>query len=272
MLVDAIAAERFRLLRDRAALFWGFAFVPLAALAFSLAGDIFVRLAFHRTIPGATTDLANRALGAVAGAAGPVQALFLLIGAAAIVAGDYRWETWRLLAPRNSRLNLLAAKLLVFTEASAWSLLLTAVCALAGGLFSSVFNAAPLVAPASETAFLGQFAGVFLITWLEMLLIGSLACLVGVVTRSTMGAVIAGLVVVVVQSTVAAAIAGPPVWKSLAVPAYAAGILKTFLAAPAGMRPDGEPALLGLVLLIAWLALLTIAALLLFKRQDLTKE
>ena len=271
MLADAIAAERFRLIRDRTAVFWGFLFAPFAALLFSMAGDLFVRLTFRRTIPGATTDLANRALGAVAGASGPVTALFLLIGAAAIFAGDYRWETWRLVTPRNSRLNLLAAKLIVFAEAAAWSLLLTAVAAVLGGLFSSVFNAAPLVRSGAGAAFLGQFAGVFLVTWLEVLMIGALAALVGVVTRSTLGAVIAGLVVVVVQSTAAAAVQAAS-WKTLAIPAYAARTLKTFVAAPEGFRPDAGPAGLGLVMLLAWLAVLVVGGLVLFKRQDLTKE
>ena len=271
MLADAIAAERFRLLRDRTALFWGFVFVPFAALLFSLAGDLFVHFAFHRTIPGQTTDLANRAMGAVAGAAGPLTALFLLIGAAAIFAGDYRWETWRLITPRNSRLNLFGAKLIVFAEAAAWSLLLTAVMSVLGGLVSSVVNQAPIVGPAAGSAFLGQFAGVFLITWLEVLMIGALAALIGVLTRSTMGAVIVGLVVVFVQTTLAATLQAAT-WKSLAVPAYAARTLKTFLAAPQGYRPEAGPAGLGMVLLLAWLVVLVGGGLALFKRQDLTKE
>ena len=271
MLADAIAAERFRLVRDRAALFWGFAFAPLATLLFSLAGDIFVRLALKRTIPGVTVDVANKAMGAVAGASGPVTALFLLIGAAAIFAGDYRWETWRLITPRNSRLNLMAAKLVVFAEAAAWSLALTAVTAVVAGLASSVINAATLVAPGSGGAFLGQFAGVFLITWLEVVMIGALAAVIGVLTRSTMGAVIAGLVLVAVQSTLAAA-AQEASWKTLAIPAYAARTLKTFVAAPEGFRPDAGPAGLGLVLLLVWLTVLVAGGLALFRRQDLTKE
>ena len=132
MLADAIAAERFRLWRNRISLFWGFAFAPLVAMLFSMAIDMFTRVILHRTIPGETTDLANRAMGAVAGASGPITALFLLIGAAAIFAGDYRWETWRLVTPRNSRVSLLAASLIVFGEAAAWSLLATAIGAVLG--------------------------------------------------------------------------------------------------------------------------------------------
>jgi ABC-2 type transport system permease protein len=271
MLADAIAAERFRLSRDRVSLFWGFAFAPLASMLFSMAGDLFVRLVFHKVIPGQTTDVANRAMGAVAGVSGPITALFLLIGAAAIFAGDYRWETWRLLTPRNSRLNLLAAKLIVFAEAAAWSLLLTAVTAIVAGLFSSVVNLAPVVGPGAGSAFPGQFAGVFLVTWLEILMIGALAATIGVATRSTMGAVIAGLVVVAVQSGLGATQA-ETTWKSLAIPAYAGRILKTFVAAPAEARPELGAAGLGLALLVVWVVVLAAAAAVVFKRQDLTRE
>ena len=271
MLADAIAAERFRLSRDRVALFWGFAFAPLASMLFSIAGDIFVRAIFHKVIPGQTTDLLNRAMGAVAGASGPVSALFLLIGAAAIFAGDYRWETWRLVTPRNSRLNLLAAKLIVFAEAATWSLLLTAVTSGLAGLFSSVFNQAALVAPADGSAMLGHFACVFLITWLEVLMIGALAALIGVLTRSTMGAVIAGIVVVFAQSALSATVQATS-WKTLAIPAYAGRILKGFVSAPPGFRPESHDAGLGLALLLVWLAVLATGAVVVFRRQDLTRE
>ena len=61
-------------------------------------------------------------------------------------------------------------------------------------------------------------------------------------------------------------------WKTLAIPAYAARTLKTFVAAPEGFRPDAGPAGLGLVLLLVWLAVLIAGGLALFRRQDLTKE
>ena len=272
MLADAIAAERFRLSRDRTALFWGFGFMPLVAMLFSMAGDVFVRIVLRRGMPGETTvDLANRAMGAVAGASGPVTALFLLIGAAAIFAGDYRWETWRLITPRNSRTNLLAAKLIVFAEVAAWSLLLTAFTAVLAGLFGSVIDHGRLVAPPDGSAFPGHFAGVFVITWLEVLLIGVLAGLVGILTRSTMGAVIAGLVVVFIQSTLASTMQATT-WKSLAIPAYGGRILKAFVAAPDEVRPEAGPAGLALVLLLVWLIVLACGAVALFRRQDLTKE
>src|SRR4029453_7346398 len=43
--------------------------------------------------------------------ANPLVLLFVLIGAATLYAGDYRWETWRLISARNTRTNLLLGKL-----------------------------------------------------------------------------------------------------------------------------------------------------------------
>ena len=61
-------------------------------------------------------------------------------------------------------------------------------------------------------------------------------------------------------------------WKSLAIPAYAGRILKGFIAAPDEVRPEAGPAGLALVLLLAWLIVLAGGAVVLFRRQDLTKE
>lgn len=270
MLADAIAAERYRLIRDRASVFWGFLFVPIAALAFGLLTDLFVRATFRQALPGATTDLAARVLKALDGGASPFVALFLLIGAAAIVAGDYRWETWRLITPRNSRLNLLAAKLIVFAEAAAWSLGLMALSALIGGVFSAVIHGAPIVGPSSGAVF-GKLAGVFAITWLQLMVIGALAALVGVISRSTMGATITAIVVVVIQSIVATQMR-EPTWRALSLPAYAGDVLKGFIVAPPSARPDSGPAGLALILLLLWLAVLTTGAIVAFQRQDLTRE
>jgi ABC-2 type transport system permease protein len=79
-----------------------------------------------KPMPGMTVGLLDQVIKAVAGGR-DLRGLFLMIGAAAILAGDYRWETWRLLTPRNTRQNLLLAKLVVVGEAIFWSLALTAL-------------------------------------------------------------------------------------------------------------------------------------------------
>jgi ABC-2 type transport system permease protein len=274
MLADAISAERFRLMRDRSALFWGFLFVPLASLGMSLAGDLFMHAVFKRALPNAAIDIGGKAMSAVAGAGSPWVVLFLLIGAAAILGGDYRWETWRLITPRNRRSNILLAKLLVFGEATAWSLLLMAAASALGGLVGAMIHRSALASPAAGSAYLSQFAGVFVIVWLQLMVLGALVACVAVAARSTMGAVVAGLVATVVQS-IAAGLQGfnpAPTLKSLAIPTYAADQLKAYVTAPAGFRPDAQPAGVGLALILAWLVVLTGAAVLLFQRQDLTRE
>jgi ABC-2 type transport system permease protein len=272
MLADAYAAERFRLLRDRAALFWGFVFAPLAGLAMSVGGDLFMHRVFHRALPGAQLDLGGKLLSAVSGATSPFVALFLLIGAAAILAGDYRWETWRLITPRNGRGRILLAKLLVFGEATAWSLGLMAACALLAGLIGGAINGMTVVAPGG--AFIGRLAGALVIVWLQLMIFGALVACVAVAARSTLGAVVAGVLVLIGQS-IAASMHGmdpAPSLKALLLPAYAADQMRAFVLAPAGLRPDGQTAALGLLISLAWLAGLTAVAATLFRRQDLTRE
>src|SRR4051812_2953959 len=140
MLADAIAAERFRLLRDRSALFWGFCFAPIVGFMLSVGGDLFLRNVIKKPMPGATIGLIDQMLKALSNGASTFGALFLMIGAAAILAGDYRWETWRLLTPRNTRRNLLLAKLIVVGEAVFWSLILTAVLSALAAVIGSAIN------------------------------------------------------------------------------------------------------------------------------------
>lgn len=271
MLADAIAAERFRLLRDRTTLFWGFGFMPLVGFFLAIGGDLFVHNIIRRPMPGATIDLAAQVIKALGNGASTMAALFLMIGAASILAGDYRWETWRLRTPRNSRLNLLAAKLVVIGEAILWNLVLTVVLTLAAAVIGAGINGKAIVA---STLGVPEIAGVFVVTWLEAMSLAALAACVAVVARSPMAAVVVCLVVRFVQSILAAALGmtPEPTWKALALPAYDADLLRAFVAAPPHAAIDGGPAGWALLVLLAWIAALTTAAVLLFQRQDLTRE
>lgn len=272
MLADAIAAERFRLLRDRSALFWGFGFAPLVGFFLAIGGDLFIRNIIKRPMPGATIDLAAQAIKALGNGASTMAALFLMIGAASILAGDYRWETWRLRTPRNSRFNLLAAKLIVIGEAIMWSLVLTVLLTLAAAVIGAGINGKAIVA---STLGLSEIAGVYVVTWLEAMSLAALAACVAVVARSPMAAVVVCLVVRFVQSILAAtlgAMAPEPTWKVLAIPAYDADLLRAFVTAPSHAGPDSGPAGWALVVLLGWIAALTATAIVLFQQQDLTRE
>ena len=275
MLADAIVAERFRLLRDRSTLFWGFCFAPLVGFLLNVGGDLFLRFVIKKPLPGLAIGLVDQVIKTLSDGASTFGAMFLMIGAAAVLAGDYRWETWRLLAPRNTRQNLLLGKLVVVGEAMFWSLLLSgALSALAALLGSAINGKTVALSLLDRNPF--DIVGVLAITWLEAMTLAALAACVGVLSRSTMGVVIACLGVRFVQTILSGALRmmeqGPPSWKLLSMPVFDADLLRAALLAPDQLGAAGGSAGGALVALFAWTAALTAAAVWLFRRQDLTKE
>lgn len=119
MLADAIRSETWRLLQNRTAVFWSVIFVPLISLVLAIGGYLFLQSKMSgaadslpselKLTPGAL-DLGPALVDAAGGLANPGVLAFLLIGAATVFAGDYRWETWRLITARNSRPNLIMGK------------------------------------------------------------------------------------------------------------------------------------------------------------------
>ncbi|PIB96782.1 ABC transporter permease subunit [Caulobacter sp. X] len=275
MLADAIAAERFRLLRDRSTLFWGFCFAPLIGFLLSVGGDLFLRFVIKKPMPGLAVGLIDQVIKTLSNGASTFGALFLMIGAAAVLAGDYRWETWRLLTPRNTRQNLLLAKLIVVGEAVFWSLLLSAVLSALAALVGSAINGKTVaLSLLDRNPF--DIVGVLAITWLEAMVLAALAACVGVLSRSTMGVVIACLGVRFVQTILSGALRameqGPPSWKLLSLPVFDADLLRAALLAPDQLGDAGGSAGVALAALVAWTAALAAVAVWLFRRQDLTKE
>jgi len=275
MLADAIAAERFRLLRDRSALFWGFCFAPIVGFLLSVGGDLFLRNVIKKPMPGVTVGLVDQVIKALSGGASTFGALFLMIGAAAVLASDYRWETWRLLTPRNTRQNLLLAKLVVVGEAVFWSLLLTAVLSAFAAVIGSLIGGRALAFSMFDRN-LFDVVGVLAITWLEAMTLAALAACVGVLSRSTMGVVIACLGVRFVQTVLASSLRlmeqGQPSWKLLVLPVFDADLLRATLLDPSQLGAASGSAGAALAVLAVWVAVLATAAVFLFRRQDLTKE
>ncbi|PIB92950.1 ABC transporter permease [Caulobacter sp. FWC2] len=275
MLADAIAAERFRLLRDRSALFWGFCFAPIVGFLLSIGGDLFLHYVVKKPMPGLGIGLLDQMIKALASGASTFGAVFLMIGAAAILAGDYRWETWRLLTPRNTRQNLLLAKLVVVGEAVFWSLALTAVLSAAAAVIGAGINGKALAVTMFDRN-LFDVLGVLAITWLEAMTLAALAACIGVLSRSSMGVVIACLGVRFVQTVLASSLRmmeqGQSSWKLLAIPVYDADLLRATLLEPTMVGQTTSSAGAALAMLAVWAAVLTTGAVLLFRRQDLTKE
>lgn len=119
MLADAIRSETWRLLHNRTAMFWSIVFVPVISLVLAIGGFLFLQSKMDgaiQTLPpelklnARAVDLGQSLVDAAGALAHPAVLAFLLIGAATVFAGDYRWETWRLITARNSRPNLIMGK------------------------------------------------------------------------------------------------------------------------------------------------------------------
>src|SRR5690606_23346909 len=90
------------------------------------------------------TDAAD-ALGA---AGNPIWHVFYIAAAATLFAGEYRWETWRFIAPRAPRPALMLGKAGAFAIFAAASLVAIAAAGLTAAVFGAFLNqSAPLTHP-----------------------------------------------------------------------------------------------------------------------------
>jgi ABC-2 type transport system permease protein len=290
MLVDAIRAEGFRLSKNRTALFWSLLFVPIVSLVIGaitnfvlkgsetkILGDEKMPAELKEALGRGTLDMGEALVTAAGNLANPLVLLFVLIGAATLYAGDYRWETWRLISARNSRVNLLLAKLAVVAVlalAAMGFMLLGSV--LENLIKAAVFERTLTLAMTGET--IGQFIGFFGLSWLRIIQFAMAGMLAAVVTRSLLAALFVPLVVGVAQFFTPQMLLSmgvtPDAWLSVLVnPGASIDAIQAVIAGGerAAALPDG-------LLLKAWVSvgLWTLAplagALAWFRRQDLSKE
>ena len=288
MLFDALAAESHRLLRNRLTVFWSVVFVPLM---FAVGGVIYhlvnktqgdaaaAAAGLPTTGAGSPLNLAEfLAFGANQGANGALMT-FMLIAAATVYAGDYRWETWRLISARNSRAALILGKVgtmkLMGLAATLAMLFAAFVYYLAQAL---IFERPMTFALGGAEA--GDAALLWLLSFVRLVQYGLIALLTAVVTRSLLAALFVPWALGFGQSILGA----PPVmmllrlhpdgWPAqLLMPGLAYDTLKT-LVAPGTARVMSTDAALwpALASLTLWCAVPLALALLLFRRQDLSKE
>ena len=289
MLADAFHAESYRFWRNRTAVLWSVLFVPVMAVVFGGLGAFAVKANAARLtvgteappqilalLAGGPIDLGPTLVSAAAGLASPGLLLFVLIGAATLFAGDYRWETWRLITPRNSRPNLLLGKLATAAVLAVVALLVMLVAALVENMIRAAVFERPLAFSMDAEA-AGRLVLLFLLSWgraVQFLMIGLLAA---TVTRSLLAALFIPLVVGVAQALSPQLLAAmgitPDAWLAVLVnPGAAIEAIQTSVnpqagsALPTGLLPKAW------LSAILWTALPLAAALAWFRRQDLSKE
>ena len=290
MLVDAIRAEGFRLSRNRTALFWSLAFVPILSVAIGaltsfvlkgsetrILGDEKMPEELKAALAGGTLDMADALVTAAGNLANPLVLLFVLIGAATLYAGDYRWETWRLITARNSRINLLLAKLAVVAVLALTAMGFMLVASLIENLIkAAVFERSLTFALTGEMA--GQFLGFAALSGLRILQFAMMGMLAAVVTRSLLAALFVPLVFGIAQFFSPQMLGPmgvmPDAWLSVLVnPGAATDAIQAAIAGGvrAAALPDGL-LLKAWVSLTLWTVVPLAGALAWFRRQDLSKE
>lgn len=272
MLLDALKAEQFRLWRDRGAVIWGFAFPGVGVFALGLIATLFVKFVAKARIPGAV-NLGTDIVGALSGAGSPITQIFFLIGAAAIFGTDYRWETWRLQTPRNSRLNLILAKFAVYGAATALALVGMGLGGVVAALARAVIETSPLE-PVNWAVFFPAFLRGFAAAWLELMVVGAIAALIAVMSRTNVAAIIVTLLLAFAQAIVMGQLRfdpqHPPLDALAIFPALSAQVLRGAPVGPGGVTAQGAE--IASLMLLVWMLVLGGLTVALFRRQELTRE
>lgn len=290
MLADAIRAENFRLWKNRTTLLWSTLFVPVMGLIFGAVG-IFVmkaseaKIAADTKMPPEVMELISKTpinlFEQITSNAGkldnPALLLFVLIGAATLYAGDYRWETWRLISARNSRTNLLLGKLVVTGLLS----LLAMTLLLISGIFETFIRAAVFERSVTFSVTGDQFGDLlagFALCWLRVIQFTMMGMLAAVATRSLLAALFVPLVLGVAQFFTIQFLppmgVEPDAWLSILLnPGAAMDAIKMAVLQPEGAPPLPDGLLLKSVISMAlWTVVPLAGALAWFNRQDLSKE
>lgn len=290
MLADAIRSEAYRLSKNRMTLIWSVLFVPVVAVIFATIGHVVLNakaseIAATEGLPpevatamaGGPLNLAAAMAETAGDLANPAMLMFTLLAAAALFAGDYRWETWRLISARNGRVALILGKVATFAGLALIATLVMFIAGMIEDLIkAAVFERALTFDPTTQTT--RELFAFWGLSWWRIVQFAMFALLAGVVTRSLLATLFIPLVLGIGQAVSPQMLIPmgftPTDWPViLANPGMGYDILKAWAAGQSSMMAmsDGEP-LKATVSLIGWTALPLLGALALFRRQDLSKE
>lgn len=286
MLVDALKAESYRFSLNRVLVFVS---VLLTPLLFALGGVLFhwvtkangekAAQAANLTVttPSEAVNLGDAISFAAAGCANGFVLICVLIAAATIYAGDYRWETWRLISARNDRTSLILAKVGVvkiiaivsslFFLIASFIFMLTQALVYERGLTFSI-----------EGGDLGGIGLTWLLSYVRIVQFTLVGLLAAVMTRSLLAALIAPWALGFLQSIfgqIAPPLLGmdPGGWTlQLLLPGLAYDTLKAAAQGPLEAPLTAAVVWKSLVGLGLWTLLPLAGALAWFNRQDLSKE
>jgi ABC-2 type transport system permease protein len=287
VLFDALKAETYRILRNRMTILFSVVLVPLLFAVGSIAYHIISEsrggeLAAKLGVNIASSQPLNIAeafmMAADKGANGAVL-VFMLIAAATVYAGDYRWETWRLISARNDRTSLILGKVGTMKVLALATMGLFLIASIVYLVAQATIYERPM-SFSLGAAEAGDAVVLAVLSFIRIIQFGLVALLTAVLTRSLLASLFVPWVLGFGQSILGQIpvmmLLGlkPSDWTSqLILPGLAYDTLKGMVVPGITSIPGVEnamlPALSGLALwTIAPLAL----AILWFRRQDLSKE
>lgn len=272
MILAALRAELFKLSRNHWSLFWAFGLMPAFTLAAGLLEQAYSHVYAGDLIPyAAPLEESLLGLGTMSTS---IAQLGVIVGAAVLFAGEYRWETWRAILARNERIPVMLAKMIAFALAAGISILLCGLARFIVGLVDAALTGSALLPEVALADVLLAHVLAFLATFLQIMATGACVMLLAVITRTMTAAIVAPLILLV---------AG----EIMSIRYYAGfdlfGVVFPNIAG-AGIRQLGQAimgdhdmllphlALPGAALLGIWFTLFLVAALLAFSRQDLSRE
>jgi hypothetical protein len=275
---DALAAERLKLARHRAAwwLVWVFPIGFTALIVLVTAWQMV------RGQPAPEVGPPETAAGWIGDSLAPWIAAsstfgrYLLAGFTAVAfGGEYGWNTWKLIAPHRGRTSLLGAKYLTVAWMIGLSLVLTAVLTTPGLLLHAALTNDPVPRGIAAEAVLAENGRAGSAAFLAVILTVAYAAAGSVLTRSTLAGAIIGIVAVTAEALALnfASMLQPLLLQAL--PSYHLGNLRSWITdgEALSLRHPAGPIALGwsvsLAAYLAWVAGLVGVTVSAFRRQDL---
>lgn len=285
MLVDALKSEAYRVSRNRTAIFCSVLLTPLLIIVGGLIYLLMTKakgdaLAAKANLPA---ELGNQpvnlaeAFGFAAGnGANGVLLVFMLLAAASVYAGDYRWETWRLISARNGRPWLILGKIGVMKALAMIAMLTTLVAAFIYFISQALVTGRPMSFDLTDFK-LVEFLLTWLLSYIRIVQYGLIALLAAVVSRSLLAALFVPWALGFAQTILGGPLMpilgwAPTDWASqLLLPGLAYDTLKAAVSPGPMPLPEGV-VMKAITSLILWCVVPVAASIAWFQRQDLSKE
>ncbi|HVQ07172.1 MAG TPA: ABC transporter permease [Allosphingosinicella sp.] len=282
-MIDAISAEALKFRRHRAT--WGLVWIwPIGVVLLWL-----LAIAIDLAKGGPSGDGPASAAGWIANSvdfwslpAQPIGRYLLGAFVAVVFAGEYGWNTWKLIVPHRARSTLIAAKYVVALALLACGFTLAAIMFNLFGWIEDLATGDRIPAGIAAGALLQAHALAALAAVGPVLLTTAYVSLAAILTRSTVAALVIGLVVTTLEQLFRVyapvlAFQAPGLVGALyqALPGYhlanlgswigeGQALVVAFPSGPFSMAPTAS-----LAILAAWILGLTALTFRVFRRQDI---